>query len=66
MTTTQKVEWRCEKCRKLLGILQGLRVQIDSARGHCYLASLPVTSTCKGCHALNEITSERSDSSVRG
>ena len=47
--------WRCSRCGKLLGVLMGQRLQIQFARGHDYLVSLPATATCRDCHALNEV-----------
>jgi len=47
-------EWRCSKCGKLLGVATGRRLRIQFARGHQYIATLPVTATCRGCRTLNE------------
>lgn len=54
-TTTH--EWRCRRCGRLLGIVRDNRLEIRFARGHQYLASLPVTCVCKNsrCNALNEL-----------
>jgi phage FluMu protein Com len=49
-------EWRCSRCNKLLGVYQDGRMHLRFARGHEYLAGLPVTATCRGCRTLNEIS----------
>ncbi len=46
-------EWRCKKCRKLLGVWKGRRLEIRLAKGQEYLAAAPVTTNCK-CGVLNE------------
>ena len=48
-------EWRCTRCRKLLGLMEGDRLHIRFARGHEYLVGFPVTSICRSCRALNEL-----------
>ena len=50
-----KQEWRCERCEKLLGVLNGGRIHIRFGRGHEYLVSFPATGVCRGCGTLNEI-----------
>jgi len=52
--STQK-EWRCAQCGKLLGKVSKDRLHIRYERGCEYLASLPVSSTCRKCGALNEM-----------
>jgi len=47
-------EWRCTRCGKLLGLLEGERLHIRFARGHEYLVGFPATSVCRGCRTLNE------------
>lgn len=47
-------EWRCVQCGKLLGILAGERLHIRYERGNEYLATLPITATCRKCGTLNE------------
>jgi hypothetical protein len=54
--TTAFWEWRCRRCRKLLGVLRDHRLHVSFSRGHEYLAGLPVTCTCRGCSTLNELT----------
>ncbi len=52
-------EWRCTRCRKLLGLMEGDRLHIRFARGHEYLVGFPVTSICRSCRALNELAVPR-------
>ena len=52
-------EWRCSRCGKLLGVLEGERLHIRFARGHEYLVGLPTTCVCRSCRTLNEICSPR-------
>jgi len=49
-------EWRCTKCGKLLGVLEGDRLYIEFTRGHRYIVTLPATTVCRACHSLNEVT----------
>lgn len=46
-------EWRCLKCKKLLGIRRGARLQIR-VHGHDYAVNLPVDATCRGCGTFNQ------------
>ncbi len=48
-------DWRCARCGKLLGVVDGERIHIRFARGHEYLVGLPTTSVCRSCGALNEL-----------
>ena len=48
-------EWRCTRCGKLLGLMEGDRLHIRFARGHEYLVGFPVTSICRSCRTLNEL-----------
>lgn len=50
-------KWRCKGCGRLLGIVEKGRLEIRFARGHQYLASLPVTCVCRNprCNTLNEL-----------
>lgn len=48
-------QWRCTRCDKLLGICRDGRLHVRFARGHEYLASLPVVATCRGCGTLNRL-----------
>jgi phage FluMu protein Com len=50
-----KREWRCTRCDKLLGILEGARLHIRFARGHEYIVGFPATSVCRACRTLNEL-----------
>lgn len=57
MCETHGDKWRCRGCGRLLGILDGTRVEIRFARGHQYRASLPVSCVCRNphCNTLNEL-----------
>ena len=46
-------EWRCTRCRKLLGISQDDEMHIRLARSAEYFVGLPVVATCRGCGTLN-------------
>ena len=50
-------DWRCAGCGKLLGVRRDGQMQIRFARGHQYLASFPVTATCRSCGTLNHAVS---------
>jgi hypothetical protein len=52
-------EWRCARCKKLLGILCDGRLHLRFARGHEYLVGFPATSVCRGCRTLNELNGSR-------
>ncbi|TWT40479.1 hypothetical protein RAS1_41900 [Phycisphaerae bacterium RAS1] len=52
-------EWRCSRCGKLLGMLEGQRLHISFARGHEYFVGFPVTTLCRACGALNELGEPR-------
>jgi len=54
-------EWRCTRCGKLLGLREGDRLHIRFARGHEYLVGFPVTSICRSCRTLNELTESCSE-----
>ena len=47
-------EWRCKRCKKLLGRIEGDRLHVRFARMNEYLMAPPVTATCWGCGTLNE------------
>ena len=47
-------EWRCTQCGKLMGITSGRRVHIRFQQGHEYMATVPVTGTCRQCGTLND------------
>jgi len=51
----KEAEWRCSKCGKLLGVVEGTRLRIKFSRGHDYLVGFPATGVCRGCHSLNEM-----------
>lgn len=53
--TTPNQDWRCKRCRRLLGVCQGDRVHVRFGRGHEYLVGRPVTATCRNCGTLNEL-----------
>lgn len=48
-------EWRCIRCQKLLGILEGDRLHIRFSGGHDYTVGLPATAVCRGCKKGNEL-----------
>lgn len=48
--------WRCRSCGALLGRYLDRRMQISFARGHEYYVTLPVTTRCRTCKSLNELT----------
>ena len=50
-----ETEWRCTRCRKLLGALLDGRLHLKFARGHEYLVALPAIGVCRGCGSLNEL-----------
>jgi hypothetical protein len=52
-------EWRCARCKKLLGIHRDGRLHLRFARGHEYLVGFPATSVCRGCRTLNELDESR-------
>lgn len=58
MKEANEGKWRCKGCGRLLGILDGDRLEIRFARGHQYHASLPVTCVCRNadCNTLNQLT----------
>ena len=53
-------EWRCMRCRKLLGVQEGPRLNIRFARGYDYTVGFPAKATCWRCGALNELNAEAS------
>ena len=55
-STFRSSEWRCSRCGKLLGLISKARIHLRFARGHEYVAGLPVTATCRGCGTLNELS----------
>ena len=48
--------WRCRCCGALLGRYLDHRMQISFARGHEYYVTLPVTTRCRTCRSLNELS----------
>jgi phage FluMu protein Com len=52
-------EWRCTRCEKLLGVMEGDRLHIRLARGHEYLVGFPATGVCRSCRTLNELSTSR-------
>ena len=54
--TGSLTNWRCRCCGALLGRHAGHRMQITFARGHDYYVTLPVTTRCRTCKSLNELT----------
>lgn len=45
-------EWRCRKCRKLLGVHRGTKLHLR-LQGHDYNVSLPTEATCRACGTHN-------------
>lgn len=54
---TNRSEWRCTSCAKLLGMYRDGRMHLRFARGHEYFAGFPVVATCRGCGTLNHASS---------
>jgi len=52
--TAPSQDWRCTRCGKLLGLVQGDRVHLSFARGYEYIVGLPVVATCRDCGTLNQ------------
>ncbi len=52
-------EWRCAKCRKLLGVLRDGRLHLKFTRGHEYIVGFPATGACRNCRTLNELRPPR-------
>ena len=52
-------EWRCTNCGKMLGVIDGIRLHIQFARGPKYIANLPATSTCQVCGTINELLEKK-------
>ena len=59
-SSAQQAEWRCTRCRKLLGVCRDGRMHLRFARGHEYFAGFPVVATCRGCGALNQVSAPAS------
>ena len=53
-------DWRCRCCGHLLGRYLDHRMQISFARGHEYYVTLPVTTRCRTCKSLNELSGRKS------
>lgn len=53
--TSDRREWRCRKCFKLLGCRSERGVHVNFSRGHQYIVSAPVTAVCRCCGTLNEL-----------
>jgi len=58
-------EWRCTRCGKLLGLVEGERLHIRFARGHEYLVGFPATSVCRNCRTLNEVPAPKQEEEAR-
>jgi len=52
---TREREWRCSRCGRRIGVIQGDRLHIRFARGHEYLVGFPATCVCRNCRTLNDI-----------
>ncbi len=58
--TGRLTAWRCRGCGALLGRYLDRRMQISFARGHEYYVTLPVTTRCRTCKSLNELSGRKS------
>ena len=58
MNEAHACKWRCKGCGRLLGIVEGNRLEIRFARGHQYRVALPATCVCRNpeCNTLNELS----------
>lgn len=56
-------KWCCCGCGQLLGVVDGDRLEIHTARGHQYRVAFPVTCVCKNpkCRLLNELRASRQE-----
>ena len=43
----------------MLGIIDGIRLHIQFARGPKYIANLPATATCQLCGTINELLEKK-------
>ena len=48
-------EWRCITCGKLFGMVDGMRLYIQSNNSPNYAANLPATAICNKCGTINEL-----------
>lgn len=53
-----KHEWRCVRCRKLLGVVENGRLYIRFSKGYQYIVGFPANCVCRSCNALNELTDD--------
>jgi RNase P subunit RPR2 len=60
-----KNDWRCKRCRKLLGVIEDERIHIQFSRGHQYIVAAPATSVCRKCQTLNELPAQRPTEGVK-
>jgi hypothetical protein len=60
-----KNDWRCKRCRKLLGVIEGERIHIQFSRGHQYIVGAPATSVCRNCQTLNELPAYRATDGLK-
>ena len=51
-------QWRCTRCRKLLGVVRNLRIHLRFGGDHEYLVTCPATTICRRCRTLNEVDSQ--------
>ena len=61
-------KWCCQGCGQLLGVVDGDRLEIHTARDHQYRVAFPVTCVCKNpkCRTLNELRASRMEDSPPG
>jgi phage FluMu protein Com len=64
----RNLKWRCQRCRQVLGEIDGDQLEIRMARGHQYRVSFPVTCVCKSpdCKALNVLRRPPSGNAPQG
>jgi len=67
MNHCEEQKWRCKGCGKLLGVIDGGRLEIRFARGHQYRVALPATCVCRNrrCNTLNELPASHARSESR-
>ena len=49
-------QWRCNRCRKLLGVIRGGRLHLRFGRGNEYVVAFPALGLCRRCLTLNTAT----------
>lgn len=54
-------EWRCITCGKLFGMVDGIRLYIQSNNSPSYAADLPATAICNKCGTINELLGKKNE-----